>query len=1229
MMAQYDASSVSGRCHRCVAHLYAIIRDPDASKDINDGDRDPMPRYNNMDENRHGTRCAGEVAAFANNTACAVGIAYRASIGGVRMLDGDVSDYIEAEALSLNPQHIDIYSASWGPDDIGMVVDGPAKLAREAFLYGILKGRSGKGSIYIWASGNGGANSDSCSCDGYTNSIFTLSVSSASEHGKKPWYLEECSSTLVTTYSSGDNYGERKIVTTDLHNRCTESHTGTSASAPLAAAMCALALEANPDLTWRDMQYVAMLSSRTEPLYDGDWVINGVGRKVSHKYGYGLLDGIKMVELAERWTTVPEQHICQSPDTVVDRIIEGKGIVRVSIDLDGCVDTDQTINYLEHVQAKVTLMYSRRGQLQLHLVSPNGTRSTLLPRRKKDMKRGQFKDWPFMSVFYWGEQPMGTWTLEIENTGSNYNSGGISYGLRALTSTDQSLSVLAVSGGSGAVFLFAVYSGYRCTLVKWQLILYGTETQPINIREPQQRRRPTKPPPEAPGSHGNKENIETSSDHDLMGSSSAVDESEFLDYNLPNNAISGQTPTVPCHVECDPSASCWGTEASDCEICRHMRLGIDGMCLAECPESTYLTEDINVCLPCPKTCHLCQGPDPDSDCLTCAPGLMYLSGQGTCLSECPSGMYPDITNTCQSCDAMCKECDLDPSKCLACVDGYELVEQHCLKICLGHQYRDPHGSCSACDSSCASCSGPGPNRCLLCRGDHAYYNNSCVTECLRGYYIELTEEGRQCRSCHPSCAACVGPGSGDCTVCTQSLKLVSGECKEDCPEGHYEREGSVCSDCHGNCLTCKGPTSGDCLTCSIGLFLEFGHCVFRCQDGYYEFVSVDEDVVMRECRQCHRSCATCEGGSQENCTTCKQGLVLSSGGRCTSHCAPFEYQGGSSQCSSCDDNCLTCAGPGPNNCTSCTPDLVLLHKHCIHQCPQGYYTHKQQCHPCHMSCADCFGPSSDMCLACKAEFVLTTEGQCVQPVEIDVVTDCGGQQYYNRHDGACHPCHKSCDTCDGPSRNHCLSCSEHHGYHPPSRQCVVCCTLSVRYECCTCSKPPGLCIEYHHHIPTEQSTVSTVITSSSSSQAGSSSTTTTTSASTTRHITRPYYIASTAYSSTTTSTSIGNSPIENNVDGNNINNNPDNLAKSRATKLWPGFVTTIVCICVFILVLFIVMFGLLQAKSSEKLCWRTRYAPVPTIYQNNHSQKVQFQNGTTKVPLGIDDFVDEEETSSA
>ena len=55
------------------------------------------------------------------------------------MLDGEVTDVVEAHSLSLNLQHIHIYSASWGPEDDGKSLDGPAKLAKEAFLQGITK----------------------------------------------------------------------------------------------------------------------------------------------------------------------------------------------------------------------------------------------------------------------------------------------------------------------------------------------------------------------------------------------------------------------------------------------------------------------------------------------------------------------------------------------------------------------------------------------------------------------------------------------------------------------------------------------------------------------------------------------------------------------------------------------------------------------------------------------------------------------------------------------------------------------------------------------------------------------------------------------------------------------------------------------------------------------------------------------------------------------------------
>lgn len=74
------------------------------------------------------------------------------------------------------------------------------------------QGRKGKGSIFVWASGNGGRFSDNCNCDGYTNSIYTLSISSATHKNAKPWYLEQCSSTLATTYSSGQPLADPNVV---------------------------------------------------------------------------------------------------------------------------------------------------------------------------------------------------------------------------------------------------------------------------------------------------------------------------------------------------------------------------------------------------------------------------------------------------------------------------------------------------------------------------------------------------------------------------------------------------------------------------------------------------------------------------------------------------------------------------------------------------------------------------------------------------------------------------------------------------------------------------------------------------------------------------------------------------------------------------------------------------------------------------------------------------------
>ena len=77
---------------------------------------------------------------------------------------------------------------------------------------------------------------------------------------------------------------------------CTKKHTGTSASAPLAAGIIALALEANPELTWRDVQHILVRTSEKHHLNTKDWKVNSMGRWFSNRYGYGLMNAGRIVE---------------------------------------------------------------------------------------------------------------------------------------------------------------------------------------------------------------------------------------------------------------------------------------------------------------------------------------------------------------------------------------------------------------------------------------------------------------------------------------------------------------------------------------------------------------------------------------------------------------------------------------------------------------------------------------------------------------------------------------------------------------------------------------------------------------------------------------------------------------------------------------------------------------------------------------------------------------------
>ena len=1058
--------------------------EPKASTDLNDNDDDPMPRYDITNENKHGTRCAGEVSSAADNEVCGVGAAYHSRIGGIRMLDGDVTDAIEAMAIGYNQDFIDIYSASWGPDDDGRTVDGPGSLTVTAFTKGIQSGRDGRGSIFVWASGNGGISQDNCNCDGYTNSIWTLSIGSTSENGFKPWYAEECSSTLAVTYSSGSG-NEKQILSTDLHSKCTERHTGTSAAAPLAAGIFALVLQANPLLTWRDLQHLVVKTAKPRNLQHPEWVNNGAGFNVSHKFGFGVIDAGGLVELATLWNNVPDQEVCESELQSKDKEVGNSKEEEFKISFDGC---GGKIIFLEHVQCVVTIHADRRGDIGLELTSPSGTVSSLLTYRKYDRSTKGFNKWPFLNVHNWGENPKGTWILKIKNNGVE-----------------------------------------KMRIVSWQLVFYGTKSMP-------QLRDSKRPVP----NNGNQEELDCDRHCDLSlgchgpGPGNCTACTHYLQQSTkmcvdicgPGEHLDRKGAVCIAHCatgefvhssgqckECDSLCdACDGPTAYNCTSCTTGKFLLNSkrVCVDSCPQDTIM--HIGKCEPCHADCLTCTNIGYDK-CLTCKPSLFFLSNR--CYQSCPPGYYgDDKSGTCQACFAGCSSCyGSSKNECISCINELFLAESECLTSCPPSFYTlygnstvfkkttkvGNHNDCRRCHYTCQACSGDTAFQCTKCVDGLFLLNGLCLKQCTAGF-IGIISNGL-CEICHESCSTCFGTKDYQCNSCKDGLNLVGGKCVaqclhvshciscnseklcdlcskgfvlddgkcfSQCPNGMFKQNNS-CEPCDvaGHCSSCN--TKDKCLSCKQDYTLLDGICNSPCPNGQF--------YSERSCHDCYHKCDTCFGQSDTECTACRDITIQSQllqyhlkgqvfcdecssecqlcsqpynnyclschNGRyllkdtnniqraqCVDSCPRGTYatdENGLSICSLCDETCEYCNGPYSTSCTKCSSGFILQGNSCFTHCSESFYSSENSCLPCDNSCRTCTGSGSSACLSCPPGFFLEQQ-QCVRDCSLG----------FFKHGVYCERCHPTCTECSGSHEYQCSQCID--GFTLATDTCVDSCS---------------------------------------------------------------------------------------------------------------------------------------------------------------------------------------------
>jgi len=172
------------------------------------------------------------------------------------------------------------------------------------------------------------------------------------------------------------------------------------------AGIVALVLEANPNLTYRDVQAILINSTTVNDHADGDWTSNGAGFMVNHKYGFGLINANQAVTQAQSYALLPQEKNITVPKTSVGLAIPDFSRVSTAIEV------SQSLT-MEHVEITVWIQHASRGDLDIRVTSPTGTVSVLAEPHSDTA--ANFDGWTFTTIRSWGESSEGRWTLTVED----------------------------------------------------------------------------------------------------------------------------------------------------------------------------------------------------------------------------------------------------------------------------------------------------------------------------------------------------------------------------------------------------------------------------------------------------------------------------------------------------------------------------------------------------------------------------------------------------------------------------------------------------------------------------------------------------------------------------------------------------------------------------------------------------------------------------------------------
>ncbi len=462
--------------------------------DYTGNDFSPLPGGN------HGTAVMGIIGAEQGNSYGGVGVAWDVDLVGYRgfSIGASVAGEQFRDAAGLGDGVGNTNGDGNGSDIINMSGGRGSNVFADGAGYdGALSalaeihadGRGGLGTIFVKSSGNsrGAANSTSReegTAERYDSTEYSINVAAVRADGWVTDFSTPGANVLVSAFAdnTSNNPG---IVTTDRSGApgyngtdFTTSFGGTSAAAPQVAGVIALMLEANDDLGWRDVQNILAYSARhvgsnvgsnantgapsgggfEQATVSGDsWFWNdandwnGGGLHFSNDYGFGLVDALAAVRLAEVWTSI-ETAQTSANDIVANQDMDGSFVTTsYSTSFVSHTATETTNMEIEFVTLNLNFDIDDLADMEIFIVSPTGTRVQML--NDTGDTQALDTDWDFMTNAFRGEESAGSWTVQIRNDDGSSNG--------TLVTTDVDLQFKGSSITSNDHYIFTnEYSDY-------------------------------------------------------------------------------------------------------------------------------------------------------------------------------------------------------------------------------------------------------------------------------------------------------------------------------------------------------------------------------------------------------------------------------------------------------------------------------------------------------------------------------------------------------------------------------------------------------------------------------------------------------------------------------------------------------------------------------------------------------------------------------------------------